>query len=139
MIIKSGGKVKVIVNGKEIEMPLNTSLDFLEKNLKTNNFKGLKAQVDNNDWPVRDHIPVDRDPIGDVDEKKSVYNKINLPEGWEEEANKFYDELNIRRINPSDMAKKTSLAVCDCGTEATYGKTPIDGHSNYCTLVKNRK
>ena len=146
MKIKYGRDMKLILNGIEVEMPFDIILENAMDISEVNNFKGLKAQIDNNDWPERDHIPVDRDPIGDLDKKSKVYNTINFPEGWEEEMEKFYDELNARRIKPSDVVPSDFIGMpefdlgddlkCDCGTEATYGKVPVDAHSHYCKLVK---
>ena len=50
-------------------------------------------EKENNDWPVRDHVPVNRDPIGDVEPENKHLGSFMYNAMTEEEQQKLLEEF----------------------------------------------
>jgi len=109
-------------------------------------YKHTKEWDCNGGWPKRDEIPTS-DPIGDVDEssnrdKETAHTNgyVDGYKAWKADMDKYVDTVKDRLLHPKgklidapeygvDVVKK-----CDCGTEKTYGKVPLNSHSRWCKL-----
>lgn len=104
---------------------------------------------DNGGWSERDSLPTG-DPIGDVDEpKKQELDKAcaEMHEKFVQDQKEYDKMMSSRLVNPNGKFTYNGKAIeevaqagitfdkkCNCGTEAVYGKVPLDAHRHYCDL-----
>jgi hypothetical protein len=98
----------------------------------------------NGGWSERDSLP-SGDPIGDVDEPKNILpikNGVYDPyvesykKRFQKDQESYEQTMKGRLINPDGKKFEHQIneIKCDCGTEATYGKVPLNAHPKYCSL-----
>lgn len=139
-----GFNVRVKINGKwhdmgepEIESNLSNKtkeniMNYEDEAKKRRTCPVFSNTYDNGGWSERDALPTG-DPIGDVDEKhkkdQENYDNMMASKLLNPEGKKTYDGKTLNFTAEGFPRKK-----CNCGTQAVYGKVPLDAHRHYCDL-----
>lgn len=139
--------VKVKINGNIMEVDLEV---LVEGNVNTATY--------NDEWPERDSIPVDTDPIGDVDThasdalrylttntsiKKDFRDEyVDGYKEWEKDMENYEKTMRPHLLHPEfdySFGIDFKEPKCDCGTFAVHGKVPLKSHAHYCELRRDEK
>ena len=122
-------KIRVKVGGKEVDLNEEEFSSLCEKNLAEpcQKFLGIKAQVEEEQWPERDALPTG-DPIGDVDENSHARDAIRYATAnmanWHEEEEEFYKNLKKRCLQPKGkIVKSPEYGIAIDGTQYRKWKT----------------
>lgn len=98
----------------------------------------FSSTYSNKGWSDRDALPTG-DPIGDVD-KKMEDEWVEGYKQWKNDLKAYEEKMKSKTLNPKGKYTHdrkplvTTEPKCDCGTEAVYGKVPVNAHRHYCKL-----
>lgn len=127
-----------------------------EKYKSRKNEPVYSSTYDNGGWPNRDSLPT-KDPIGDVDEKdnlkcdftgKYIGEKpdewVEGYKRWKKDQENYEKTMKNKLLRPEGKININNLKIkqeikCTCGTQAVYGKVPVEAHSHNCDLFKAMK
>ena len=111
-----------------------TDINNLELSMKSEPiYKHTKKWDCNGNWPERDDLPI-KDPIGDVEEDEWVEGYKQ----WKKDNEAYEATMKPHLLTPEGKIdldyyiKKEKK--CTCGTQAVYGKVPVNAHSPHCEL-----